>query len=210
MANTGDIIKKSAVITDYIAQIQNKVNSYLVIQNNKIPTDTKLNDIKYIFGNVGPAPTVANISNSTIKSEDITLLVNNFLEKYTRGRTLTYITQQGIDTNGGNVTYQTTSTSKYKALMSDTTTQLNAETHSQFINGTTKPPYSTFQLNIDKIATDTGIKPKNIIRVSEYKTFFDKMYEQWKNIVDTHEVTVTYRTCHTNCHSSCHGSRSRR
>lgn len=204
----GKIVKKATVISDYISEIRNRINSYLVVNSQNRPDVLNNAGLNHIFGKLDTTgPTVADITDALIKSNGVVNLFTNFITKYTRGRNLTLIYRTGQDTNGGTVTYTESTKGTWKSYMSDTTTAI---TDDAFKTGSTQPPYNTTDLNASAKASNRNIKPGKLIEVTNYANFFNDMYAAWKNVVDSKSITIKYTICHTNCHSSCHGSRSRR
>src|SRR5574344_988134 len=187
------IVKKSDVINDFATNITLALDKEFALQNKNCASKfPEMASIKSIFADVDLShPVNSDIPNSIIIANDVVNLFTNYLQPYTRGRTV-YYTKRYYITNNGSPSYY-----YYNYTLSGLMSNLSSFTFlSPWYTNSTQPPYTSSDLNINLSAEKNEVSANEIISISNYKKFFNDLNNSLQNIIKTNFVNLSCTVCH--------------
>lgn len=212
----GDEVSKTSIVDSFNESIRSPIYSDWPVNTTYLPG--KLSLISYAFNNPNTTNLDTNTLGSTATANLVAQMYKNFIDIISYTKTIYYSTEEGNNTNGGEITFTTTGSATYKGIMSNTGTKFgwtngyptNNVTTEGFGRSVNQPPFSKINVDVQGFFTANNVVKGQEISVANFYAMFNAVLSNFNTLANSQSISVKYTSCHSNCHSSCHSSRSRR
>lgn len=212
----GDEVSKTSIIDSFNESIRSPIYSNWPVNTTYLPD--KLSLISYAFNNPNTTNLDTNVLGSTATASLVAQMYKNFIDIISYAKTIYYSTEVGNWTNGGAITFTTTSSATYKGIMSNTGTKFgwtngdpaNNRPTEGFGRSPNQPPFSKINVDVQGFFTANSVVKGQEISVANFYAMFNTVLSNFNTLANSQSISVKYTSCHSNCHNSCHSSRSRR